>query len=577
MLKVGKLDRIKKINQLGAGPQLWFFLDRKIQGKLEDYDKKSKSQSSAVLGLFANELISHKISDIFKNDLQTLIRSDRPQIRVLMGDNGTGKTTHLDYFKKILEDYYHAPNFFFEIDLRHIAEKTEEGLWLAIFNQIYESLIKRSDIITLLKNYDERSLRKIYKSSEIAKNVKTIGQDSSEEYFYGENFHTISNIQAFFNGIIDILMENKILTIIAIDEVQQIEHWGEPVFQAFLESFISSTYDRYMRSKRDARLFFILSFLLKSPATRNDKYKFLEEQSPGFVSRMKGREIIFCNFTEEEHNKALDLIAEITQLSSEEKSKFKAETKSKLTYWMTRNNPREFGKYIKKIYRKLQLLNLTTSEMREIYEKEAREYIKPILMRMGFTTVPDGVTKIVGYNFDVYGEVKHRTTVKKCAFGEIKTTQRKKLKSEVERFSGWLSEVQKTSKYGHDDNYYFFISPFKPTDSIIEINKQYKIEWIEFKPPELIFESEVDHLGYDKKSLNKEERKDLPAHITLKSIYKKVSGLGTARLNKLASEGIYTIEDLRDSNLVVLAENITGISKNMLLNWKIECERLINP
>ena len=545
-------------------------MDRKIVGSLSEYDKFIKTKPENVLGIFSNEDRNLKISDVFKNDLQSLIRSNRPQVRVLLGDNGTGKTTHLDFFKKILKNYYQASNFFFEIDLRHIAEKTEKGLWLAIFNQIFDSLSQREDIIVLLKGYDIRDLRKRFKSSNIAKHIKNFSQDTSEEYFYGEKFKTVSNIQLFFNGVIDILMENKILTIIAIDEVQQIEKWGDPIFQAFLESFVSSTYDRYMKSDKVARLYFILSFLLKSPSSRTDKYSFLETHSPGFVSRMKGKEIIFCDFTENEHSEALDLISDITKLTDNEKSKFESETKSKLTYWMSRNNPREFGKYIKKVYRKVGLLKLSAPEMREIYEREGREYIKPLLIERGFTFINDKPKEIEGYNFDVYAEAKHRTIIKKCAFGEIKTTKKKNLKPEVEEFSRWLSDIKKTSLYNHSDNYYFFISPYDPTDKTKEILDQYSIDWINFAPLELIFDEEEDIEGKRKK-----KKKDYSVSTPMKIL--KISQLGPKRLNSLQSKGINTIGDIKKANLGVLAEEITGISKKMLLSWRTECEKLINP
>lgn len=546
---------------------------------MDDYDVKSKTKSEKVLGIYANEEIGTSISEIFKNDLQSLIRSNRPQVRVLFGDNGTGKTTHLDYFKQLLNIYYQGLHFFFEIDLRHIAEKTEEGLWLAIFNQIYDALIQREDIIQILKDYDIRQLRNIFKSSEISKKIKNFGQDSSEDYFLGKKFRNISNIQSFFNGIIDILMEKKILTVIAIDEVQQIEKWGDPVFQAFLESFVSSTYDRYMRITSDSRLFFILSFLLKSPVTRNDKYSFLEKYSPGFVSRMRGRGIIFCDFTEEEHNDSIILIADITNLTPEERSEFERETKSKLTYWITRNNPREFGKYIKKIYSKLGLLKITSSEKREIYEKEGRDYIKPILIDKGFTSISEHPKVIEGYEFDIYGETKHRSLIKKCVFGEIKTTQRKYLKGEVEVFSRWLSDIKKTSLYNHDDNYYFFVSPFEPTKGTQEIVNQYNIDWFLFNPPELIFEEDNTEEKKEKRKRIPEKKKEFKFSINskLKSISTQISGLGAARIKKLEENGIITIENLREANLSVLAGEIKGISKNMLYNWKKECEKLINP
>ncbi len=574
-IKIGKLDRIKKIHHLGAGLQLLFFLDREIIGDLDQYDKLMENNPEKVYGVYANEEKTQRISDIFKNDLQSLIRSNRPQIRVLLGDNGTGKSTHFEYIKQILESYYQNINFFFEIYLRHIAEQTENGLWLAIFNQIFESLSKREDIVELLKNYDIRELRKIFMNSSIAKNVKNFGQDSSEEYFYGEDFQKISNVQSFFNGIIDILMENKILTIMAIDEVQQIEKWGDPVFQAFLESFISSTYDRYMKSDSDSRLFFILSFLVKKPETRRVKYEYLNKQSPGFVSRMKGREIVFNDFTENEHKNSLKLIAEITNLSPQECSKFEVETKSKLTYWLTRNNPREFGKYIKKVFKKLDFLKLNASEKREIYEKEAREYIKPALLEKGFTYIPEKPENVGGYDFDVYADFKHRTIIKKCAFGEIKTTQRKKLKGEVEEFSRWLSDIKRTSVFNHSDNYYFFISPFNPTKPTQQILEQYSIEWIKFEPPELIFEEEEEIIEEGEKRPKEKKKKAFTTETPLRSL--KIPQLGQARLRSLEAENIITIEDLKEANLGILAKKIRGISKKMLLNWKADCEKLINP
>lgn len=482
-----------------------------------------------------------------------------------------------------METHYQKLNLFFEIDLSHIAEKTEEGLWLVIFHQIYSALCERKDIIKILKEYDERDLRKIFKNTAISKNIKIFGQDSSEEYFYGNTFQKISNIQAFFYGIIDILMEKKILTIIAIDEVQQIEKWGDPIFQAFLESFVSSTYDKYMSFSKEAYLFFILSFLLKSPASRDDKYAFLEKQSPGFVSRMKGREIILCEFTESEHNKALKLCADITNLTPQERKKFEAEIKSKLTYWMTRSNPREFGKYIQEIYKKLGFLKLSPSEKRQIYEKEGREFVKPLLLEKGFTYIADKPEPIEGYNFDVYAENRSRNIIKKCAFGEIKTTQRKKLKGEVERFSTWLNNIKKTSLYNHPDNFYFFISSYEPTSGSKEILEQYSINWIKFYPPELIFakepELEEKPKVIPKKKKKREKVPEPLVKISEKTPLKKlkISGLGQARKSNLEIQGIITIHDLKEADLEDLASNIRGISKRMLLDWKGECEKFLNP
>jgi len=598
------LDRIEKIHQLGSGPQLWFFLDRKIQGNLNDYDKKIEENPEKVFGIYANEELDKTISEIFKNDLQSLIRSNRPQVRVLFGDNGTGKSTHLQYFKQILETNYQNVNFFFQIDLRHIAEKSEKGLWLAIFNQIYDTLHQRNDIINVIQDNDERDLRKIFKNTEIAKNIKIFGRDASEDYFYSENFQTISNIQAFFNGVIDILMDHKILTVIAIDEVQQIENWGDHAFEAFLESFILSTYDKYMNYSEGARLFFLLSFLLKRPASRNDKYAFLEKHSPGFVSRMKGKEILLCSFTEQEHDAALKLIAEITNLDPMEQSAFEAQTKSKLTYWTTRNNPREFGKYIYEIYNKLGFLKLTPPECRLIYESEARDFITKKLLDKGFTYVAEEPTNISGYNFDVYAEETERTILKKCAFGEIKTTQPKSLKAQVEKFSYWLNSICHSTKYNHPDNYYFFISPYDPSSPTSEILQQYDINWIKFQPPTLIFESgqeeeEKPKLSPEKpkippkkfkpspKKPKKTPRKKRVKQKPMKPLFAvsettplkelSIKGLGEKRMELLEEQGIITLKNLKELDPNLLAQKISGITSKMLLEWKKECEILLNP
>ncbi len=602
--RIGKLERIRKIEQLGAGPQVWFFLDRKIFGDLKEYDLKMKENPQKIFGIYANEEKNRSITEIFKDDLQRLIRSNLPQIRILFGDNGTGKSTHLQYFKKILEDHYQNLYLFIEIDLRHIAEKTEEGLWLEIFHQIYDSIHKREDIVKLLREHDERDLLKIFKHTNIAKNVKTFGQDTSETFFYGDEFQRISNIQRFFNGIIDILMERKILTVITIDEVQHIENWGEPIFQAFLESFISSTYDRYMNPSNEARLYLILSFLLKTPDSREDKYKFLEKHSPGFVSRMKGKEIILCNFSEKEHQDALKLCAEITNLALEEQKKFAAEIKSSMTYWVFRTNPREFGKYIKDVYKRLGFLTLTPSERCQIYEKESRDQITHILYQKGFSYVATGPECVQGYNFDVYAEDRGRDIPKKYAFGEIKTTQRKSLKSEVEKFSNWIKDLKNTSKYNKSGNFYFLISPYDPTSAVQEILTHYAIEWFKFELPELVFEEEsiyeekaekipelvevkpkeiqdffIEKPVASPKIITAPKKEKKPKLLKKKVIISettslkeiKIAGLGPARLKTLEEHGIKTIKQLID------AKNIKGITTRFLLSWRQEYQRLLNP
>jgi len=53
------------------------------------------------------------------------------------------------------------------------------------------------------------------------------------------------------------------------------------------------------------------------------------------------------------------------------------------------------------------------------------DFIKPKLIDKGFTFIAEEPTPIEGYNLDVYAETKHRTIIRKCAFGEIKTTRKK--------------------------------------------------------------------------------------------------------------------------------------------------------
>ena len=119
------------------------------------------------------------------------------------------------------------------------------------------------------------------------------------------------------------------------------------------------------------------------------------------------------------------------------------------------------------------------------------------------------------------------------------------------------------------------LSPFEPTPSTKEILNQYSIEWIKFKPPELIFEE--GDVGEEKvdSSFKKKGVKGISIETPLKML--KIPQLGPKRLNNLESEKIRTIEDLKETNLAMLAQKITGISKKMLLNWKKECEKLINP
>jgi len=546
-----------------------------------------------VNGVFADEDMGITVVNVLKSDLQNLLRSNKPQLRVLFGDNGTGKSTHIQVFRQVLESQGEIPNLFLDLDLRHIAEKTEQGLWLEIFNKIHTAIQSRPDLVQLLQKYDERELRNFFHDTSISHNVKNFGQDAAEDYFYGESFRSIAKIQAFFNGLVDLLMEKKILTVIAIDEVQQIEKWGTPVFEAFLELFVSATYDKYMGFEGEARLYLILSFLLKETNAPNEKYAFLEQYSPGFVSRMKGREIILCNFTESEHKKALELCARVAGLTDEECNIFQRETKSDLIYWATRNNPREFGKYIYRVFKKLDFLKLTPAETRQVYEKEGRKYVQQLLSNKGFTNIFEEPTKVLGYNFDVYAEAHERTITTKYVFGEIKTTQVRSLKGDVEKFTQWITAVKTNSSYTREGNFYFFMSPYKPTDAVKEILMQHAIEWIQFKPPELIFEEE-EKVKPSSKGLSSGSGKRRAASKgkiskppTTKPLFKidensklqdiKIAGLGPARLKQLEAEGIATIKDLREANTNELVQKVQKISLQMLLNWKGECEKLINP
>ena len=84
-------------------------MDRKIIGNLEQYDRKNKDNLQKVFGIFANEEFGEKVSEIFKYDLQTLIRSNRPQVRVLMeSGNGDDKWGTVGVSPDIIEASWQA-------------------------------------------------------------------------------------------------------------------------------------------------------------------------------------------------------------------------------------------------------------------------------------------------------------------------------------------------------------------------------------------------------------------------------------------------------------------------------------
>ncbi|MHA1777522.1 MAG: hypothetical protein ACTSWC_12165, partial [Promethearchaeota archaeon] len=412
-------------------PQEWIYIERKVKYELKTSIKEGVKAPFNFVG--------KTISQIFRKDLMDVNSRKIATIRPIIGANGAGKTTQLSIqVKKLTHKIFSEKCIYLFYDFKYFSE-SENEFWPIFFQYFYEKIHEDNllhDLCSLIpKEKLQGNLTRKFKNIELVEQITN--SISSDEYlqgkarafFFSKNIKQ-KEIQDFFYGFIDLALELGKIVVICFDELQYLIDISpeEVLIKIFLEKFIRKLMEQF----RDRRLYILIS-CLQNPG--KNEYETLKNISPNFTSVIEDKEIFLDNLTKSEKEEILEQICQKLKMDRNERKKFLKRVKNRLDFYMPRN-------LLKNIAGVLDALGYTTyspSELKNIYEKEARDFIKPKLKDKGFIYVENEPKQVGGYNVDIFASAKtERSRRVPKAFGEVTITQRKSIKGKIEKFSAWL-------------------------------------------------------------------------------------------------------------------------------------------
>ncbi|MHA1341757.1 MAG: hypothetical protein ACTSO2_17440, partial [Promethearchaeota archaeon] len=517
-------------------------------------------------------------------------------IRPIIGANGAGKTTQLEIqVKKFVNEIFQNKLIYLFFDFKYITDN-EEDFWSIFMQRLYEQIRQNKYLHKLCSELEQSKLRinliRKFKNSKVVKQIQNIlSNDAStqaiaEEFIYGEKI-TKKDIVDFFNGFLNLALDLNKLVILCFDELQFLIDIDptKNLAKIILEQFIRKLIEQF----RNKRLYIIIS-CLQNPDKK--EYDQLKEFSKNFKSIVEGKEIILGNLTSSEKEEILNQVCEKINMDSLERKKFLKKVKGRLDYFL----PRGLLKSIAEILDVMGYTSYSETELRNLYEKESREYIKPILNEKGFIFMNDSPKKIGGFNVDIIAssETKRANRVFQ-AFGEVTIMNRKGMKGKVEKFASWLHEM-KGKEYRPDlGDYAFFLCPknrlTKSSKDVLESNN---IEYYEFDSSLI---NEINHFEEQQHEIEIEE---IPQEIALPKIETEIKGdastkvkqviikkpskfklvdipgVGAGKVALLKKANITTIEELISCDSKIVAKKVKGLGVTSLNKWIQKAKQIIN-
>lgn len=559
-------------------PQDWIYIEREIRDPIESKNNEGVKASQNFVG--------KSISDIFREDTLNIYNQKVSRIRPIIGPNGSGKTTLLKFhIKDYLNEIAPSANLFLFFDFKSVTENINQ-FWPIFIQILLDQLIsEEKNLITeLINKLDPSKIRvdliKIFKNNVLIDNLlKLTSLDPNEraiafEHFYSEEFDSKA-IGDLFYGILKLALQLDFIVVIAFDEIQFLKEIdvSNVLLKLFLEKFVRHLLELFSKEK-----LYILMSCLENPDLR--EWTNLKSGSKSFESIIRGKEIILGDLTIKEKDEIIQQVAERIGFDKESEKLFFSKIKGSILYYL----PRDLLKTIAIIIDSMGYVSYTEYDIRQMYEEEARNYMRDILRQKGFVYLEPEIKKIGGYNVDIYAtESTNRAGYIKKAFGETTMMKKSRMKQKVEKFSNWLLRM-KGREYNPDKgDYAFFVCPNERiTQSAKDVLDANKIELFSYISPII---EQIIQQGEKKVKIPKGEIAKTGVEIGEGgSIYIKdkkyklndVPGIGSKTLEKLNKAGIHSIQDLLNCNAKIKAKEIERVGEASINKWKQAARQILS-
>ena len=547
--------------------------------------------SEKVEGVKATDnFIGNTIYNIFQKDVLNVYNQKITKIRPIIGSNGAGKTTLLKFkVKEATNEIAPYSNIFLFFDFKDVTDKIDDFWPIFIQNLISQLTDKETHILSgLLDKIDplkrDIELMNVFKNTTLIDNLLKLISTSSREqrsalsYFYDMKLDT-KTISDFFHGILKLALDLDYLVSVAFDELQFLDEIDETnrLLKLFSEKFI-----RYLMEQFSNERLYLTVSCLENPTEK--EWTRLKSHSRSFASIVQNKEIFLGNLTTEEKNEIIRQISKKIGFDKKNRKIFYTKVKGSLYYYL----PRDLLRQIANVLDTMDFVGYTKFEIRNIYENDARTYMKDILRRKGFVHLEPEVKNIGGYNIDIYAtrETRRSGYITK-ALGETTIIKRSSMKQKAEKFANWLYRM-KGREYNPDKgDFAFFVCPpnsategtkdvlnannielyYFNSPLVDQINRQRKtIEVKGPKIPEMVEAKEIEETEEEETVFIKESKYDL----------EDIPGIGPTYAKKLREAGIHTVKDLLNCSTKIKAKEISGVGEVRLNNWKQNARQIIS-
>jgi len=547
--------------------------------------------SEKVEGVKATDnFIGSTIYNIFQKDVLNVYNQKITKIRPIIGSNGAGKTTLLKFkVKEATNEIAPYSNIFLFFDFKDVTDKIDDFWPIFIQNLISQLTDKETHILSgLLDKIDplkrDIELMNVFKNTTLIDNLLKLISTSSREqrsalsYFYDMKLDT-KTISDFFHGILKLALDLDYLVSVAFDELQFLDEIDETnrLLKLFSEKFI-----RYLMEQFSNERLYLTVSCLENPTEK--EWTRLKSHSRSFASIVQNKEIFLGNLTTEEKNEIIRQISKKIGFDKKNRKIFYTKVKGSLYYYL----PRDLLRQIANVLDTMDFVGYTKFEIRNIYENDARTYMKDILRRKGFVHLEPEVKNIGGYNIDIYAtrETRRSGYITK-ALGETTIIKRSSMKQKAEKFANWLYRM-KGREYNPDKgDFAFFVCPpnsategtkdvlnannielyYFNSPLVDQINRQRKtIEVKGPKIPEMVEAKEIEETEEEETVFIKESKYGL----------EDIPGIGPTYAKKLREAGIHTVKDLLNCSTKIKAKEISGVGEVRLNNWKQNARQIIS-
>ena len=575
-MAIGKTELKQKISLLEQGlPQKWIYIERKVLNPLS---------SDKIEGVKANtKYLEKDLSYIFHQDLLNVKNIGLAKIRAVIGPNGVGKTTQLKFqVKDYLNEIEPDSSIYLFFDFKHMANTIEE-FWALFGERLIEQIRKRGYLIKILEDLDsfeQRSLMiRSFKNKKLVDNlIQLLSTDrykqvKAEEYFYSGQLKS-KDISNFFFGLLKLAFEHNFTVVILFDEIQYLDEIdpSNVLVKMFSEQFMRLLFEQFSNN----RLYLVVS-CLQNP--QKNEWDLLKSRSKNFQSIVKGKEIILGNLTLNEREEIVNQVSSRIGFQKNDRSVFLSKVKSSLDYYL----PRYLLQCIANILDMMEYTAYTDYEIRNLYEKDARNYISPKLKKMGFKYIEPGVKKIGGYNVDIFASAPtSRAKYRKQAFGEVTMMKRSGMVEKIEKFANWLNRMNSLEYRPEKGDIAFFICPpNRITENSKMILKDNNINLYEYssKNIEELAKLSKPKSTPEKKSLDDikkvKPQEDIILIKELKYSLEDIKGIAKTTADKLRKASINTLKELINCNSKTTASEIDRIGKTSIDKWKQIAKQLL--